>query len=170
MFCVLCIFALLFFNVNFSISLSSTTKLLSKVTAISRFSWTWQHRAYCYRSGKGDCTARPQLSRACVPSAHLVSFAFTSSQVRRGPWTRRWGTWRGGAVWHPWSPRCPQGLRQPSRMTRSSLRSSSNRRRWLNTASSCECGCCSGWVSWEPGIDSWKMKCLLQMTGTGAYG
>lgn len=56
--------------------------------------------------------------------------------------------WWDGAAWRPWSPQCPQGPRQLSRMIQSSLRSSSNKRRSLNMALSCECGCYSSWISW----------------------
>lgn len=134
---------------------------------ISRCSWPLQYKLYCYRSGKGNCRGRPHLSRVSVPSVYLVSFAFMSSQVRRGPRIRKWGTgkaltWRDGAAWHPWSPRCPRGLRRPSRMIRNSLRSSSNKRRWLNTALTCECGCHSSWISWEPGTDSSRQNACFQ--------
>lgn len=110
-------------------------------------------QTYCYRCGKGNCRARPELTHVCFPSADTVFSSIMSLQVRRGPQIRKWGmgkvsTWRDGAAWPPWSPRCPQGPRQLSRMIQSSLRSSSNRKKSLNMALSCECGCYSNWISW----------------------
>lgn len=116
-------------------------------------SWLLKDKLYCNRSGKGNQRAWPELRCVCVPSVDLVPFALMSLQVRRGPQIRNWGTgkaltWQGGAVWRPWSPQCPRGPRWLSRMIRSSLRSSNNKRRLSNMASSCEYGCYSSRISW----------------------
>ena len=82
MFCVLCIFALLFFNVNFSVSLSSTTKLLSKcdikvfmnLTAQSLLLQVWE------RGLHSQTSAQPPLPPIC--SFGFLCFYVVAGQER----------------------------------------------------------------------------------------